>query len=379
MTRLRSLSASTPATGNSFSDSAVTTRVSNSPNFLVGDLPDISNPRPKKDGEIGRSNSVRLGKVPTAQSSGTSGPKLRNVKDTNGWVPDKRYLETLGIGKSQFDAFRECKALLGMTSEAQYQEFKETMLKALEEDGITSDMVDIRAHGSSANFYSSERKPFDIAKIKATEHGEEKLNALLGDSTAHPACNTFDSRHYFGLDEKSDYDLNFSSTEMVRRARIAWDTPEVKEARAHWEAAELKKAEEKWAKEKGGELPETEKPKMAFFATRSHDWKEMGHAYLSKPPVMHAFPNLIKWAAEWEKKLGREISYGVFQSVGSRPYYPTPGTTVHHQESDWVVHKPENGNLATGRAAALNVNNALLSRAPGEREETTRQDAAPAA
>lgn len=257
-----------------------------------------------------KSGSVGMAQVARRVDTDALRPEAR-LRDTNGWTPTRRDFDFLGITEAQVQLWKSRKALLGMASEAQYQEFRASMLAALEQDGVSREMVDVRAHGSSANFYASDKKRFKVEEIDP-----DKLHAWFGDSKDYPLHHTFESRYKLGLDpEKSDFDLNFSSSEMVKIARRAWDDD-----------------------------PEFFPGKRNLFATRTMHPDRMGHGYISNAVIEKAFPGLRRWADHWEGQLGRKVSFAVFQSVGPR-FTPENGATVQHKQEDWVVHAPAHGGV----------------------------------
>jgi hypothetical protein len=223
--------------------------------------------------------------------------ELRSSVDGSGYVIQERDLQFLGISRQQVEWWAKGEAPLGMTP-SQYQEFRLSLLDALQREGIPPNQVDIRLQGSSANFLSGPHKTMPTeADLGGDPEALARLKEWFAGDTNRPAARPFDSMHKLGLDEPSDYDLNISSTRMMERAQ-AW-----------------------WAASGGqGEVP------------------VQGHGYLSKDVMEQAFPRLQTWADQWSQVFGRHVSQAVFPSSGPWDTSAT-GISVHFKETDWIVHR----------------------------------------
>jgi hypothetical protein len=226
--------------------------------------------------------------------------------DSNGWAPQERDLEFLGQDPEQLQWLAERSAPMGMTPE-EYQEFRGSMLDAARQDGIDPDSLDVRAQGSAANYYASDKKLFDVDQINQDPDAASRLREWFGDSTDYPAHHMFDSRYKLGLDsDPSDYDINISSTDMVDRARAIWDA----------QAA----------------------------AGNPYDGSFLqGHEYVNKDVAADAFPALDQWKETWSSRLNRDVSWAVFHSGGPPNELLSDGSglSVHFRDSDWIIHAPE--------------------------------------
>jgi hypothetical protein len=198
---------------------------------------------------------------------------------------------------------------MAMTPE-QYREFKSSMFDALQKDGISPHEVDIRVHGSGANYFTSDRKPFDLNQIRTNPTARARLEEWLGEGP-YPAHHMFGSRYKLGLDDKpSDYDVNLSSDKIVQAAKARWD-----------------------ARAAAG------RPyKGSFYATDEKTGKP-AHGYVNKKLVEDTFRTTHKWALNWSKSLGRDVSWAVFGSSGPTDTSAT-GVSVHFRQADWIMHSP---------------------------------------
>jgi hypothetical protein len=248
--------------------------------------------------------SGALGDIVGTRMGGTGArtePAGRQPVDGSGYVIQQRDLQFLGISRDQVGWWSRREAPLGMTP-TQYQDFRSSLLDTLRQEGIPPDHVDIRLHGSSANFFSSPLKPMPAeADLAGHPDAAARLHAWLGDDPNRPAQRPFDTMYKLGLDPRpSDYDVNISSTHMVDQARTWWDS----QART-------------------GEL-----------ISPDH------HGYLDKEAVAATFPRLNEWHIHWSQELGRDVSYAVFPSEG--PWNTTmqgSGVSVHFRDTDWVIHR----------------------------------------
>ncbi|MGQ4615159.1 hypothetical protein [Nocardia sp. R7R-8] len=151
------------------------------------------------------------------------------------------------------------------------------------------------------DFFSGAHK--QLPTEEALSDNPEALDLLrewLVDDPDRPVGRPFNSMHRLGLEEPSDFDLNFSSGEMFRRAVENWD-------------------------------PE----RYSGPLTRDH-------GYLNKRLVLTEFPHLFRWAMEWTARTGREMSYAVFDESGPADVSHR-GFFVHFQDTDWIVHRASGG------------------------------------
>ncbi|MEV4567830.1 zeta toxin family protein [Nonomuraea sp. NPDC049419] len=220
-------------------------------------------------------------------------------RDDSGYAVAKRDLDFLGIAPRQLAWLLRRAAPLGMTPR-QYDRYATELLEALGRDGIDPSQVDIRLRGTGAVLFAGRHKTFP-AEDQLTPQARERLREWFGDDPVRPKRRLFDAMYRLGLEaEPSDYDMDLSSSAMVRRARVGW-TP--------------------------GRFPGD------FMG---------GHGYIDKRTLMEAFPWLVTWKDDWEAALGRPISLGLFESSG-----PFDGHSMglelssHHQDSDWVIHRPD--------------------------------------
>ena len=108
------------------------------------------------------------------------------------------------------------------------------------------------------------------------------------------------------LDERrSDYDINLSSDEMVRRARRQYDAM----------AAAGQPYDEFWAVRRDG---------------------TPAHGFLNDALMRETFPHLRAWADGWSRRLGARVSWAVFGSSGPTATTPS-GISVRFRPTDWSL------------------------------------------
>ncbi|MBB6121591.1 hypothetical protein [Nocardiopsis algeriensis] len=225
-------------------------------------------------------------------------------RDDSGYAVTKRDLEFLGIDPVQIKWLAERKAPMGMTPEL-YEQFGTEMLEALRQDGVDPSTVDIRLKGTGAEFFSGMHKtlPREEELVDAPEAAQH-LREWFGDSRDRPLRRPHDAMWRLGLESvPSDFDLDINSTHMIRIARRYW--------------------REQHPDRYPGD----------FMG---------GHGYLDKQAVHDSFPSLASWAKRWEKKLGRELSLGAFESSG--PINATKfGRSIsgHFRDTDWIIHNTD--------------------------------------
>lgn len=226
-------------------------------------------------------------------------------RDDSGYAVTKRDLEFLGINPVQIKWLAEREAPMGMTPEL-YEQFGTEMLEALRQDGVDPSAVDIRLKGTGAGFFSGMHKTLPREEdLPDNPEAAQRLQKWFGDSRDRPLRRPHDAMWRLGLESvPSDFDLDINSTPMIRVARQHW--------REH----------------------HSDRYPGDFMG---------GHGYLDKQAVKGAFPSLAEWSNKWEKKLGRELSLGAFESSG--PINATKfGRTIsgHFRDSDWIIHNTDN-------------------------------------
>jgi hypothetical protein len=216
---------------------------------------------------------------------------------------------------------------LGMPPE-RWSEWRSSLREALIADGIDPSTVDVRLKGSAAEFFSGMHKAMPTEESLAADRragridqrthdtAVARLREWFGDDDERPTARIFDTMYRLGLDnERSDFDLNFSSDEMFRKALARWDENAFGDV------------------ERDGSRAAPIKP------------ADRNHGYLTnKDLVWHAFPRLREWADHWERELGRPMSYAIFLSRGPDVTTDRPGhggISVHYRDSDWVIQRAE--------------------------------------
>jgi hypothetical protein len=212
---------------------------------------------------------------------------------------------------------------LGMPPE-RWAQWRSTLREALIADGIDPTTVDVRMKGSAAEFFSGVRKSMPTELSLAADLSAGRISRELHDSALAtirdwqargggdvPTARPFDTMYRLGLDpERSDFDLNFSSDTMFRRALTRWDEAIF------------------------GGLEADGSRRMPVTPTN--------HGYLNKRLVAAEFPNLGRWARYWTGELGREMSYAVFLGRGPDVTTVRPGhagISVHFRDTDWIIKR----------------------------------------
>lgn len=224
-------------------------------------------------------------------------------RDDSGYAIKKRDLDFLGINPVQIKWMVTGEAPMGMTPEL-YDQFRTEMLDVLGRDGVDPSQVDIRLKGTGAGFFSGIHKKLPREEdLVHNPEAAQRLREWLGDSKDRPLRRPHDSMWRLGLESvPSDFDIDINSTAMVRTAR------------AHWK--------ENYSDRYPGD----------FMG---------GHGYLDKRVLSESFPSLSEWSKKWEKKLGRELSLGSFESSG--PFDATQigrDLSSHFKSTDWIIHSP---------------------------------------
>ncbi|MFC9966115.1 hypothetical protein ACFVH4_17955 [Nocardia ignorata] len=240
--------------------------------------------------------TAETSRVPTT-SAPQNLPQPWPTDPVTGYVIQARDLEFLGLTEEQVRQWMAREAPLGMTPQL-YQEWRDSFLQALRRDGVSVDQVDIRLRGSAADFFSGVHKQLPTLEELADQpEAQARLRDWLGDDPDRPLSRPFDSMHRLGVEEPSDFDINISSAQMFEQAAAAWD-PEV------------------------------------YDGVLTKD-----HGYLNKSVVAHEYPHLRQWAAEWNARTGRDMSYAVFDATGPKDS-SAQGFFVHFRDSDWIVQGP---------------------------------------
>ncbi len=224
-------------------------------------------------------------------------------RDDSGYAITKRDLDFLGIDPVQIKWLANKEAPLGMTPEL-YDQFGTEMLDALRRDGFSPEQVDIRLKGTGADFFSGMHKTLPREEeLTGSPEAARRMREWFGDSAERPLRRPYDAMWRLGLEPvPSDFDLDINSTAMIRAARDHW---------------------------------------KEHYSDRYPGDFMGGHGYLDKQAVEGAFPGLAEWADKWEKKLGRELSLGAFESSG-----PVNATKLgrslsgHFRSTDWIIHNP---------------------------------------
>jgi len=244
--------------------------------------------------------SGALGDMIGTRGAGRLATSSRWPADDTGYGIQQRDLNFLGISRRQVEWWAMRLAPPGMTP-AQFQEFRATLLTSLREEGIPTDQVDVRLHGSAARFFSSVLKTMPTEQeLAGNPQALARLQEWFGNDANRPVHRPFDAMYRLGLDPTpSDYDLNISNSAMVERARAWWE-----------------------ANGRPGELI-----------------PRAGHGFLSKEVMTSAFPKLAAWHQQWSAALGRDVSYAVFPSQGPWDTVVRDGVSVHFRNTDWIVHR----------------------------------------
>ncbi|MGF7234473.1 MAG: hypothetical protein ACQSGP_05885, partial [Frankia sp.] len=223
--------------------------------------------------------------------------------DDSGYAVQQRDLDFLGISNEQVNWWRTGQAPLGMTP-TQYSQYTSSMLDTFKAEGLDLNGVDVRMQGSGANFFSGVHKTLATEGDPANLPGvDAKLHEWFGDDPSRPMRRPFDSHYTIGADaEPSDFDMNFSSDAMYTRAKAEYDA-------------------------NPGKYP--------YFVNPD------SHGYVNKAVAQAAFPKVTDWANEWGTTLGnRDVSWAIFPGSGPLDTSAS-GISVHFQDNDWIVHKPE--------------------------------------
>ncbi|MFI7290510.1 hypothetical protein ACIBRY_28260 [Streptomyces anulatus] len=254
------------------------------------------------------------GRVPGTQREG-----IRSwPRDDTGYLVQPRDLEFLGLRWQQVDWWRRFEAPLG-TTPRQFKDMSSSLFRALCAGCERPQDYDVRVHGSWAFFFSGRHKDFPTEQGLAGQPlALERLRQWMGNTPPgeRPARRPFETLYKLGaVDEKgepvgpSDGDFHISSDVMVAAARQKWD--------------ELK-ATEKLS---------DEDLRKGFIHPK--------YSFVNRTAVREAFPDLVKWAAVWEERLGRGVVPSLFPSSGPPDKSQEGnGISTHFRDTDWVVTPP---------------------------------------
>ncbi|ALG09273.1 scabin-related ADP-ribosyltransferase [Kibdelosporangium phytohabitans] len=205
------------------------------------------------------------------------------VDPKSGYQIKQRDKDFLGYSDEQMKWWQDGDAPLGMTPR-QYHDFRASLADAMRAEGVDARDVDIRLKGSGVNGFSNPRKTLENAEH--TGESRALTDQWLGDDPDRPTGRPFDSMYRLGLDEeKSDFDVQIRSDDLVRVARqrqaMAPVMREVEGAdgRKEWQPVPV-------VREKYG--------------------------FVHKDVLHEQFPELDKWAKHWERELGREVAPALF-------------------------------------------------------------------
>ncbi|MCX4676435.1 hypothetical protein OG413_14175 [Streptomyces sp. NBC_01433] len=239
-------------------------------------------------------------------------------RDDTGYLVQPRDLEFLGLSWQQVDWWRRFQAPLG-TTPRQFKDMSSSLFRAMCGGCERPEDYDVRVHGSWAFFFSGRHKDFPTEQGLAGQPvALERLRQWMGTTppSERPARRPFETLYKLGaLDEKgkpvgpSDGDFHISSDVMVAEARQKWD--------------ELKDA---------GKLSD-EDLRKGFIHPK--------YSFVNRTAVREAFPDLEKWAAVWEERLGRGVVPSLFPSSGPPDKSQEGnGISTHFRNTDWVVTPP---------------------------------------
>lgn len=242
---------------------------------------------------------------------------------TDGYVVRPDDIDFLGLDEDAVTSFCNHAAPLGMTHR-QYSDFKTTLFAAIKNDGITK--ADVRLKGSSVEFFSGHHKmmPFAGRRIDRNVIAEEfikgrkriptedELNAIEAKLKKHwpfelhrPRRRPFDAFFKLGIaEEKSDYDVNISSDEIMIRV-----------------VAFVKKRKLV--------------PTKALIYTKPY-------GFINKLFFAETFPQIEAWRRAQHKALGRPVTVAAFPGCGP----PNVGKKIgplssHFRDNDWSVKQDD--------------------------------------
>lgn len=240
-------------------------------------------------------------------------PKL--PRDATGYQVTHSDLGFLAISESSFANWVERYAPLGMTPEQMYS-FTRRLIDALRQDGVHN--VDVRLQGSSANFFSGLHKEmeYDAERLLECYRAERNrvplpeqihdavrmLNSQWPSDALRPTQRPFDILYRIGIAKyPSDFDIQISSNEMVRRVRVYLE-----------------------------EFP------------GSPLWETMispAYRFVRREWVDRVFVNLKEWSIDQTETFRRSVTVALFPSVGPPDMSNSSPVSSHFKNTDWMIGK----------------------------------------
>ena len=236
----------------------------------------------------------------------------KSLQDSSGYSLKQHDLDLVGLTWDQVARCAQRNVPLGMTVN-EYRYFADELRWLLEEcEGIRD--ADIRLQGSSARGFSSMHKPFPRC-------AEDVLDQILQSNPSagrieveqiwqtveqiwrdgRPLQRPFDSMHRLKISgEPSDYDIQISSDLMVNRVSNYIT-------------------------------------RMGLDPSRMHTSNEK-YNFVRKELAAKCFAHLERWSFDWQNRLGRAVTWALFDSSGP-PHLSgdLEASSSHHRDDDWRV------------------------------------------
>ena len=224
-------------------------------------------------------------------------PGPGEVEDGEGYNVKPRDLVTAGITPDEAQAMLDRRAPLGFTARL-WANCVQGLQAALANANL--DDADVRIHGTSAQFFSDQHKPFPqtLAELRQQAPAYHVSDADVSwlwhwldyeDGPDLPHYHFFDSRRRFRIAlSPSDYDIQLSSDKLDA---------------AMWSYMR-------------------QYPNRQVRSSRGGHYK---HEY-----VAEVFPSLGAWAQDWIDRTGRQVNVAGFPSVG-------PTGSSRFASTDWVI------------------------------------------
>jgi len=230
------------------------------------------------------------------------------------------------VGRSAQDVadWRARRAALGMKP-ALYRDFCNELFQAVKKDGLED--FDIRLKGSAACIFSGPHKQLpssqDEIKKELVKHiydttgisydpPMEKLEIVMGileELKPLPMRRPFDFMFKLGIGELSDYDVQLSSDQVLKRCKgLVEKEPKYKE---HQKLAPLINS---------------------------------NYGFISDVYVRNVLAYIPLWEDKWSEKLQRDVNLKVFPRKGP-PEVTSPNKALssHLQDHDWILTAPIKG------------------------------------
>lgn len=235
------------------------------------------------------------------------------IADSNGYCLRGSDLLFLGIGLESVDRWRMRVSPLGMEA-ADYQWFADSLLQALQADGIRD--FDVRLKGSSAVFFSGLHKAMpwqraDMLSVFLMSWGREpevfeleraasKAEATWPSSDTRPGQRIFDSLHNLGLERgRSDYDVQICSRDIAERS--------------HAHLLKLGISEDAFRIDHGT------------------------YRFINKRFVERTCEHLAAWTARASEVLRRDVTVAVFPTSSTPLRSADSGYTPALDPDDWII------------------------------------------